>query len=89
MNVSHFPLTLQPACDVGHKVTTHMSSMLGSVNCTNRSLSWSTPVKIQMYFLEDMVMYFLNTLFASCKRLAVAVPFITPDKSYLKRLGLT
>lgn len=59
-NVSHFPLTLQPACNVGHKLTTHMSSMLGSVNCTNRSLSWSTPVKIQMYFLEVVVMYFLN-----------------------------
>lgn len=59
-NVSHFPLTHQPACDVRHKLTTHMSSMLGSVNCTNRSLSWSTPVKIQMYFLEVVVMYFLN-----------------------------
>lgn len=26
---------------------THTSSMLGSVNCTNRSLSWSTPEKVQ------------------------------------------
>lgn len=26
---------------------THVSSMLGSVNCTNKSLSWSTPEKVR------------------------------------------
>lgn len=45
-----FLLTLHPAYNSQTLVHTYMSSMLGSVNCTNRSLSWRTPAKEQRHF---------------------------------------
>ena len=38
------------------KKHTHTSSMLGSVNCTKRSLSWSTPAQVNMV-LEEMLLF--------------------------------